>query len=170
MHGDIKRGGNSSPRPPVWVVTRTGGQAKSAAGCDHRLIATTADLPGRCSKESSMKQSRLLALAMGLLSLALWANFAHAAADKAEAAKTITGKSECATCSGVTAAGHNVMLVDKDGTRWVLIGDSESYKKAHEVRKAGKAMTATLAGEPTTKKDATGKEYKEVKVSEIKIG
>lgn len=118
-----------------------------------------------------MKQSRLLALAMGFLSLALWANFAHAAAaDKAEAAKTVTGKSECATCSGVTAAGHNVMLVDKDGTRWVLVGDSDSYKKAHEVRKAGKTMTATLAGDPVTKKDSTGKEYKEVKVSDIKIG
>jgi hypothetical protein len=120
-------------------------------------------------KESVMKRSHLLTVAMAFLSLALWGNLAHAA-DKAEAAKTVTGKSECATCSGVTAAGHNVMLVDKEGTRWVLVGEGESYKKAHEVRKAGKSMTATLAGEPTTKKDATGKEYKEVKVSEIKIG
>jgi len=40
----------------------------------------------------------------------------------------------------------------------------------HEVRKAGKTMTATLAGEPVTKKDATGKEYKEVQISDIKIG
>ena len=62
------------------------------------------------------------------------------------------------------------MLVDKEGTRWVLLGDSDSYKKAHEVRKAGKTMTATLAGDATTKKDATGKEYKEVKVSDVKIG
>jgi len=117
-----------------------------------------------------MKHSRLLALAMGLLSLALWANLAHAADDKAAPAKTVTGKSECATCSGVTSAGHNVMLVDKDGTRWVLVGDSDSYKKAHEVRKASKTMTATLAGDPVTKKDANGKEYKEVKVTDIKIG
>ncbi len=116
-----------------------------------------------------MKRSHLLTVAMAFLSLALWGNLAHAA-ENAEAAKTVTGKSECATCSGVTAAGHNVMLVDKEGTRWVLVGEGESYKKAHEVRKAGKSMTATLAGEPTTKKDATGKEYKEVKVSEIKIG
>jgi len=115
-----------------------------------------------------MKRSHLFALAMGILSLALWSNFAKA--EKADANKMVTGKSECATCSGVTAGGHNVMLVDRDGTRWVLVGESDSYKKAHEVRKAGKSMTATLAGEPTTKKDATGKEYKEVKVSDIKIG
>ena len=122
-----------------------------------------------------MKRSHLLTVAMALVSIALWSNQARAAdapasPAKPEAAKTVTGKSECATCSGVTAAGHNVMLVDKDGTRWVLVGEGDSYKKAHEVRKAGKSMTATLAGEPTTKKDATGKEYKEVKVSEIKIG
>jgi hypothetical protein len=108
-----------------------------------------------------MKRSHLLTVAMGILSLALFANLSQAA-EKAEAAKTVTGKSECATCSGVTAAGHNVMLVDKDGTRWVLVGDSESYKKAHDVRKSGKSMTATLAGEAVTNK--------EVKVSEIKIG
>ena len=124
-----------------------------------------------------MKRSHLSMVAMALVSVALWSIQARAAEPapapapaKTDAPKTVTGKSECATCSGVTAAGHNVMLVDKDGTRWVLIGDSDSYKKAHEVRKAGKSMTATLAGEPTTKKDATGKEYKEVKVSDIKIG
>jgi uncharacterized membrane protein len=121
-------------------------------------------------KESVMKRSYLLTVALAFLSLALWGNLASAEEKKPEAAKTITGKSECATCSGVTAGGHNVMLVDKEGTRWVLVGEGDSYKKAHEVRKAGKSMTATLAGEPTTKKDATGKEYKEVKVSEIKIG
>lgn len=117
-------------------------------------------------------------VAAAVLSVALAGNASRAADDpkpkpvpaKDEAAKTVTGKSECATCSGVTAGGHSIMLVDRDGTRWVLIGDSDSYKKAHEVRKAGKTMTATLAGEPTTKKDATGKEYKEVKVSDVKIG
>jgi hypothetical protein len=101
-------------------------------------------------KESVMKRSHLFAVAMGLLSIALWCNFAEA---KKEA-----------------AAGHNVMLVASDGTRWVLIGDGESYKAAHAVRKSGKEMTATLAGEPTTKKDDNGKEYKEVEVSEITIG
>jgi len=116
-----------------------------------------------------MKRS-LFAIAVAMLSLAVWSNVARAEDKKADAPKTVSGKSECATCSGVTSAGHNVMLVDKDGTRWVLVGDSESYKKAHEVRKAGKTMTATLAGEPTTKKDESGKEYKEVKVSDIKIG
>src|SRR2546427_10972170 len=116
------------------------------------------------------RSSFVMTVAMSVLSLAMWSNFAGAAdAPKPDAPKTVTGKSECATCSGVTAAGHNVMLVDKEGTRWVLVGEGDSYKKAHEVRKAGKSMTATLAGEPTTKKDATGKEYKEVKVSEIKI-
>jgi uncharacterized membrane protein len=124
-----------------------------------------------------MKRSNLLMVAMALVSVAMWNSQARAADPaptpapaKTDAPKTVTGKSECATCSGVTAAGHNVMLVDKDGTRWVLVGEGESYQKAHEVRKAGKSMTATLAGEPTTKKDATGKEYKEVKVSDIKIG
>ena len=115
-----------------------------------------------------MKRS-MFAVVVAMLSLALWGNLARAEDKKVET-KTVSGKSECATCSGVTGAGHNVMLVDKEGTRWVLVGDSESYKKAHEVRKAGKSMTATLAGEPTTKKDDKGKEYKEVKVSEIKIG
>jgi len=125
-----------------------------------------------------MKHSHLFTIVLAMMSLALWSAQASAA-DKpapapstpsASAAKTVTGKSECATCSGVTAAGHSIMLVDKDGARWVLLGDSDSYKKAHEVRKAGKTMTATLAGEATTKKDATGKEYKEVKVSDVKIG
>jgi hypothetical protein len=126
------------------------------------------ELPARKSQESVMKRSHLFALAMGILSLALWSNFAKA--EKAEAAKTVTGKSECATCSGVTSAEHQIMLVDKEGTRWVLVGKGDSYQKAHEVRKAGKTMTATLAGEPVTKKDATGKEYKEVQISDIKIG
>lgn len=116
-----------------------------------------------------MKRSHLLALAMGILSIALLSNFASAE-EKAAAHKTVTGKSACATCSGVTSAEHQVMLVDKDGTRWVLVGKGEAYEKAHEVRKAGKTMTATLAGDPVTKKDATGKEYKEVKISDITIG
>ena len=115
-----------------------------------------------------MKRSHLFALAMGILSLALWSNFAKA--EKADAHKMVIGKSECATCSGVTTAEHQVMLVDKDGTRWVLVGKGDFYDKAHEVRKAGKTMTATLAGDPVTKKDASGHEYKEVSVSDIKIG
>ena len=115
-----------------------------------------------------MKRSHLFALAMGILSLALWSNFAKA--EKADAHKMVIGKSECATCSGVTTAEHQVMLVDKDGTRWVLVGKGDFYDKAHEVRKAGKTMTATLAGDPVTKKDASGHEYKEVPVSDIKIG
>ena len=61
-------------------------------------------------------------------------------------AKTVTGKSDCATCSGITEDGHQIMLVDKKGMRWVLIGDSESYKRAHKVRMDEKTMTATPAG------------------------
>jgi methionine-rich copper-binding protein CopC len=91
-------------------------------------------------------------------------------APKSESAvKTITGKSACATCEGVTSDGHAILLIQKDGTRWVLDGDSASYKAAHELRKMGKTITATLAGEPVTKKDSDGKEFKEVKVSEVKI-
>ena len=89
--------------------------------------------------------------------------------DAKKESKTVSGKSACATCDGVTEAGHNIMLVDKDGGRWVLIGDSESYKKAHKERADGKKMTATLAGEAQTKKDSNGKEYKEVKVSDVKV-
>ena len=54
-------------------------------------------------------------------------------------------------------------------TRWVLIGDSPSYKEAHKVRMDGKSMTATLASEPVTKKGEDGKDYKEVKVSDVKV-
>ena len=105
-----------------------------------------------------------------LCAMAMLAAFAVATAARAEdKAKTVSGKSECATCSGVTSAGHNIMLVDSKGDRWVLIGDSASYKAAHEVRKSEKKMTATLDGEPVAKKDENGKEYKEVKVSDVKI-
>jgi len=120
-------------------------------------------------KESVMKRKSFFSLAFAILSLALCSNFANAA-EKAVPGKTVTGKSECATCSGVTSAEHQIMLVDKEGTRWVLIGKGDSYKKAHEVRKAGKTMTATLAGEPVTKKDSNGKEYKQVEISDITIG
>ncbi len=113
-----------------------------------------------------MKRSNLLVLGVMVMAMAFYAN-ASRAADTAS--KTISGKSACATCSGVTDAGHAIMLVTEDGTRWVLIGDSASYKAAHDVRKEGKAMTATLAGEPVEKKDEAGKVYKEVKVSDVKV-
>jgi hypothetical protein len=91
-------------------------------------------------------------------------------ADKSTAkAKTVSGKSGCATCEGLTDKGHQILIIADDGTRWVLTGDSASYKAAHKVRQDEKKMTAKLAGEPVTKKDDSGKEYKEAKVSEIKI-
>lgn len=84
--------------------------------------------------------------------------------------KTVTGKASCGNCSGVVTTGCCVLLTDKDGGRWILRGDSESLKAAFKERKSAKTMTATLAGSPTTKKGQDGKEYKEVKVSDVKIG
>ena len=81
----------------------------------------------------------------------------------------ITGTSACATCDGVTKAGHNIMLVDQEGARWVLVGQGDDYKKAHEVRKDGKRMTATYKGEPKTMKDDNGKEYKQVEVTKVEV-
>jgi len=105
----------------------------------------------------------------GVLAIALMGTWSTAADNKE--AKTVTGKSSCATCDGITKAKHEVMLVDKDGMRWVLVKDKDAkgYEKAHDVRKEDKKMTATLSSEPQVKKDDNGKEYKEVKVSEIKI-
>ncbi|MGA2620153.1 MAG: hypothetical protein ABSF26_21250 [Thermoguttaceae bacterium] len=86
----------------------------------------------------------------------------------ADAAKTVSGKASCGGCSGVVK-GCCVMLTDDDGGRWVLRGDSASLKAAFGARHSGKTMTATLAGKPDTKKGADGKEYKEVKVSDVKV-
>ena len=85
-----------------------------------------------------------------------------------DAAKTITGKSTCGGCTGVVK-GCCVLLTDSDGVRWILRGDSDSVKAAFAERHSGKTMTATLAGKPTTKKGKDGKDYKEVKVSEVKV-
>jgi hypothetical protein len=83
--------------------------------------------------------------------------------------KTVTGKSACAHCSGTINGDCTLMLTADDGTKWVLVGSSDSYKAAMKVRGEGKKMIATLAGEPTTKKGADGKDYKECKVSDVKI-
>ncbi len=91
------------------------------------------------------------------------------AAMAADAAKTVTGKSSCGGCTGVVK-GCCVLLIDQDGIRWVLRGKSESLKAAFKERHEGKTMTAKLAGTPVTKKGEDGKDYKEVKVSEVKIG
>ncbi len=114
-----------------------------------------------------MKRSFLTALGLALV-LAFSAG-ALAKEEKKADTKTISGKSGCSECDGVVKAGHNILLTDKDGNRWVLIGDSDSYKEAHKVRMDGKKMTATLAGEPQVKKGEDGKEYKEVKVSDVKV-
>ena len=85
-----------------------------------------------------------------------------------DAAKTISGKSSCGGCDGVVK-GCCVMLTDADGSRWILRGDSKILKAAFAARHDGKTMTATLVGEPTTKKGKDGKDYKEVKVKEVKV-
>ena len=110
--------------------------------------------------------------------VAVWANPVRAddkaAGDDAQQAgskevKTVSGKSACATCEGVTDAGHNIMLVDGKGMRWVLLGKGDDYKKAHDVRQEGKAMKAMYKAEPKTKKDGDGKEYKEVEITKIEV-
>ena len=85
-----------------------------------------------------------------------------------DAAKTISGKASCGGCSGVVK-GCCLMLTDSDGVRWVLRGDNKILKAAFKVRHSGKTMTATLAGDPVAKKGNDGKEYKEVKVSAVKV-
>jgi len=87
----------------------------------------------------------------------------------ADTPKTVTGKASCGGCTGVVT-GCCVLLTDKDGGRWVLRGDSESLKTAFKDRHTGKTMTATLAATAETKKGLDGKEYKEVKVSDVKVG
>ncbi|MDB5300123.1 MAG: hypothetical protein JWO87_1786 [Phycisphaerales bacterium] len=123
-----------------------------------------------------MKRTTLAALAAAVLSVGIFS--ANVRAEKAAKsdkpaatteAKTVSGKTGCATCEGVTAKGHSILLTDKDGYRWVLLGDGPAYKKIHEVRKDGKTVTATLSGDPVVKKDSDGKEYKEVKISDIKV-
>jgi len=89
-------------------------------------------------------------------------------ASAAEAAKTITGKPSCGGCTGVVEK-CSVMLTDKDGVRWILTGEDAVLKEAFEARHGDKAMTATLAGEPATKKGKDRREYREVKVSAVVI-
>lgn len=122
-----------------------------------------------------MKRSTLAALVAAALSVSCYTVATVRAEEKpaggsaAAESKTITGKSACATCEGVTADGHAILLIDKDGYRWVLLGKGEAYDAAHKVRKEGKTITATLAGDPVVKKDSDGKEFKEVKVSDVKV-
>ena len=99
-----------------------------------------------------------------------FAEDAEKSADKKKSeAKTVSGKSSCSKCDGLPVKDHEIMLTADDGTRWVLSGDSADYKAAFKVRKNDKKMTATLDGEPSTKKDDSGKEYKAAKVKSIKI-
>lgn len=112
-----------------------------------------------------MKSVKWMGLAVVVLVLGLAVN---ALATDAVKAKTITGTPSCGGCSGVTGSCC-VLLTDKDGGRWVLTGDDDSLKAAFNARHGSKAMTATLAGKPVTKKGSDGKEYNEVKVSQVTI-
>lgn len=91
-----------------------------------------------------------------------------AMAAEAPKAQSVTGTPSCGGCSGVTGSCC-VLLTDKEGVRWALTGDSDSLKSAFSARHGSKAMTATLAGKPVTKKGGDGKEYREVKVSKVTI-
>ena len=123
-----------------------------------------------------MKRYTVAALA-AVLSVGAWTGIVAAkdavrtdvAKSDAATVKTITGKSACATCEGVTKDGHAILLIDKEGMRWVLTGEGKDYDAAHKVRKDGKTLTASYSGEPLVKKDADGKEFKEVKVTDVKI-
>jgi hypothetical protein len=122
-----------------------------------------------------MKHLTLIALIA--VTLALGGQRCQAGADtrtadasKADAeVKKITGKDECAACEGITGSDQDVLLVEKDGALWVLIGGCPGYQAAQDGHNEGKTITATLAGEPVTKTGLNGKPYKQVKVSEIKI-
>jgi hypothetical protein len=112
-----------------------------------------------------MNVARVSAFGLMLaLVLSLGAN--RAMAD--DAAKTISGKSSCGGCSGV-AASCCVMLTDASGARWILRGDDKILKTAFDGRHSGKKMTAKYTVAPTTKKDKSGKEYKEITVTEVKV-
>jgi hypothetical protein len=86
-----------------------------------------------------------------------------------DTATTVTGKASCGHCSGVVSGTCCVLLTDSDGGRWVLKGKSDTLQAAMAERKSGKMMTATVVGKPVAKKGKDGRDYKEVKVSEIKI-
>ncbi|MGA2064483.1 MAG: hypothetical protein ABSG86_05925 [Thermoguttaceae bacterium] len=105
---------------------------------------------------------------VGLVVVAVLVLGLGAYATAADTPTSVTGKSTCGGCSGVVT-GCCVMLTDKDGVRWILRGDSPSLKAAFAARHDDKTMTATLTGAPATKKGKDGKDYKEVKVSDVKI-
>ncbi len=115
-----------------------------------------------------MNRVRWSVVMLALAAFVGLATFALADDAPKDEAKTVTGKSSCGGCDGVVK-GCCVMLTDDGGLRWILRGDSESLKAAFKARHGGKSMTATLAGKAETKKDKDGKEYKEVKVSEVKV-
>lgn len=125
-----------------------------------------------------MTRFMLAAVAAVAISLGAWSTASAgkkevSASDKPVAAKgeakTISGTSGCATCDGLPVKGHAIKLTTASGETFVLIGSGDAYKAAHKVRKEGKTITATLAGEPVVKKTDDGKEYKEVNVSDVKV-
>jgi hypothetical protein len=118
-----------------------------------------------------MTRRKLLAVSFALVALVGLSAPLHAAKKEKPAAgpQTVTGKSSCATTDGVTKGGNAILLTDSKGRRWVLLGGTDAYRAAQAVRKEGKTMTATYEGQPVIKKDAMGKEYAQVEVTDIKV-
>ena len=87
---------------------------------------------------------------------------------------TVTGTSACAACDG-DIEGHDILLYtggeqgQKSGVRVVVSGSGPDYKKAHEVRRDSKQMTALLQGPLQAKTDKNGNPYLQAKAAQIKI-
>ena len=116
---------------------------------------------------------KLAVMTLALAAVAAFAGFqttAEAGKDKNKNAVTITGTSGCASCEGV-ASTHDIYLTTESGIRIVLQKtkhSSESYGKAHRVRKDGKTMTAVLMG-PIMSKGEGQDAYLVAKTRKIKI-
>lgn len=105
-----------------------------------------------------------------VVALAVAVSLTAAGAMAADAAKTVSGKASCGGCTGVVK-GCCVLLTDSAGDRWILRGDKDKLKAAFDARHdSKKKMTATYKGDATAKKGKDGKEYKEITVTEVKVG
>ena len=87
---------------------------------------------------------------------------------QADDAKTVSGKASCGGCSGVVE-GCCVMLTDADGAAGSSAAIPRTSRPPLKPATSGKSMTATIVGEPATKKAKDGKEYKEATVKDVKV-
>ena len=125
-----------------------------------------------------MKRITQTAPAVALIAaLALFALMSGADAQQQKELQpvTVTGTSACAACDG-DIEGHDILLYtggqegQKSGVRFVVSGSGPDYKKAHEVRRDGKKMTALIEGPIQAKTDKNGDPYLQAKAAQIKIG